>query len=85
MHDRTRLNLSKELECLTIREKRLALAEIVRTTGRQWRGVEITNAEKLEAIRLDNDLAGHGTAVRAMAALAVFLGKLPATQLDQFE
>jgi hypothetical protein len=85
MHNRGCLEIAKELESLTLREKRVALAEIVRCTARQWRGAEITGADKLEAIRFDCDLAGHGAAARAHAALAGFLGRITATQADELK
>jgi hypothetical protein len=85
MHDRGRLNIAKGLESLTLREKRVALGEIVRCTARQCRGAEITGADKLEAIRFDSDLAGHGAAARANAALARFLGRITATEADELK
>jgi hypothetical protein len=80
-----RLDLSKVIGSLTLREKRAALGEIVRATGGSWRGIAITGADKLEAIALDNDLAGHGAAARAKVALARFLEKSPATHAEQIK
>jgi hypothetical protein len=81
MHDRAHLDIGKELTSLSLVKKRVALAEIVRTKNRIWRGFEITGADKLQVIRIDNDLAGHGAAVRAKAVLAGFLG-IPATHAE---
>jgi hypothetical protein len=38
--------------------------------------MELKIADKLEAIRLDNDLAGHGSEARANDAIAALIGRL---------
>ncbi|MDB6152453.1 MAG: hypothetical protein JWL90_906 [Chthoniobacteraceae bacterium] len=57
---------------MTLHEKRVALAAIVRAADDT-----VTAADKIEAIRLDNRLAGHGSAARLNAAIAQFLAKPP--------
>lgn len=57
---------------MTLHEKRIALAAIVRATDGAF-----TTADRIEAIRQDNRLAGHGSAARLNAAIAQFLARPP--------
>ena len=55
-------------DVLTMAEKRRIAAEIARTGAR--------NADRLNAIKVDNDLAGDGSEAKGIGALALLLGRV---------
>jgi hypothetical protein len=55
-------------DVLTLKEKRQITAQIARTGDK--------NADRLNAIKVDNDLAGDGSEAKGAGALAMLLGRL---------
>lgn len=61
---------------LTLAEKRMKLAAIVRQEKPEIDGCELSVTDKLKAIALDNDLAGEGSEAKGNEGLAALIARL---------